>query len=157
MLKRGAAPAGFLAGLTFCGVAIYAHSFSWTAKPIQTVGSLAANFVMAALIAHCATSHSGMLVRSLKTRMLTAYGKYSYGMYVYHPVVFTLGGIPELRLLRHTPPAFGLLVSLPTLVLVQVALYFLARFSWNHFESPLLKYKARFTEPLPTGLKPASS
>jgi peptidoglycan/LPS O-acetylase OafA/YrhL len=147
LLDGWAVRVALLAGACFCGIAFFARSISWTTKPIQTVGSLSAAVGMAGLIAYCAVSQRGVVIRVLRSRFLTAYGRYSYGMYVYHPLLLTLASIPELRLLRHTRPSLALLVAVPLFLLGQLLVFWFARFSWIHFESPILRYKARFTEP----------
>ncbi len=147
LLDAWAARVALLGAACFCGVAMFAQSVSWTTKPIQTLGSLSAAIGMAGLIAYCAVSQRGIVIRFLRSRILTAYGKYSYGMYVYHPVLLTLASIPELRLLRHTKPSLGIVVAVPFFLLGQLSVFYVARFSWNHFESRILRYKARFTEP----------
>ena len=146
LLERWAVPVGLVSLTSFCGVAIYARSFSWTTEPIQTVGSLTAGCAMAALIAYCAISQRGAIIRVLRSKFLTAYGKYSYGIYVYHPLVLTAASIPELRLLRYKP-TLGIFIALPIFLLSQIVLFSVAKLSWNHFESPILRYKARFNEP----------
>lgn len=145
ILRRIAVPCAVIASLCFFGIAAAAGSVSWTTKPIQTVGSLAAALAIAGVIAYCVTTQSGLFIRTMQSRFLTVYGKYSYGMYVYHPIVFVLGSVPELRLLRYKP-SLGMFVALPAFFLTQLALFWVARLSWRYFESPILRYKTHFNE-----------
>lgn len=143
-VRRWTIPAGLGAFVCFFGIALYVQSFSWTEQLIQTVGALAAAAGMAALVAYCAMWQRGILIRVLRSRFLRAYGRYSYGMYVYHGVVFTVCAIPELRLLRYKPE-LGLVVAAPMFLIAQVAVFCTAKLSWTYFESPILRYKAKFT------------
>ncbi len=144
-LRSGAVGVGLTAFACFFGVALYARSFSWTEQPMQTAGALAAAIGMAALVAYCVVSQRGIFIRAFRSRLLTTYGRYSYGMYVYHGLVFTLCAIPELQLLRRKPE-LGLLVAGPMFLIAQAAIFWTAKLSWMYFESPILRYKAKFTD-----------
>jgi peptidoglycan/LPS O-acetylase OafA/YrhL len=95
----------------------------------------------ASLVCLCAVG-SGLLARIFSQRILRFFGKYSYGIYIYHGLYAAF--------LRHwisTQPVLERLGSLSTpmgAVLgggIAVAIAFL---SYNYFEAPLLRMKDRF-------------
>jgi peptidoglycan/LPS O-acetylase OafA/YrhL len=100
--------------------------------------------------------YGSVLVLALKWRPLNVvmnsavlrwFGKYSYGMYVWHPIVFIILLHSEfVRTLRGpaTPLAIGLNVAAALALMLIVTLV-----SWHLWEKQFLKLKARFPERAP--------
>lgn len=95
----------------------------------------------ASLVCLCAVG-SGILARIFSNRVLRFFGKYSYGIYVYHGLYAAL--------LRHwisTEPALERLGSLTTPLGVVLGVGIavgIAYLSYNYFEAPILRMKDRF-------------
>jgi len=95
----------------------------------------------ASLVCLCAVG-SGILAQIFSNRVLRFFGKYSYGIYVYHGLYAAL--------LRHwisTEPALarlgGLTTPLGVVLGVGIAVG-IAYLSYNYFEAPILRIKDRF-------------
>lgn len=100
--------------------------------------------------------YGSVLVLSLKWRPLNTvmnagvlrwFGKYSYGMYVWHPIVFIILLHSEaVRALRGpaTPLAIAVNVAVALAVMLAVTMA-----SWHLWEKQFLKLKARFPERAP--------
>ena len=67
----------------------------------------------------------------MQNSTLRAFGKYSYAMYVFHPVLEVLAHLPVTSFLIRFPLAIGLTWAM-------------ARVSWTLVESPFLRWKSRF-------------
>jgi peptidoglycan/LPS O-acetylase OafA/YrhL len=79
--------------------------------------------------------------RLLTSRWLGSFGKYSYGIYVWHALIW----IKSASLLRQYRSAFPAWVLVPVAILGGVAAsWVIARVSWYLIESPCAKVKERY-------------
>jgi peptidoglycan/LPS O-acetylase OafA/YrhL len=135
-----------LAGMgTFAMIVALVGSASWEEKPIQTIGAFAAAVGFTGLVLGAALYRSGPLYRFLMSPVLTAYGKYSYGIYVYHVVVLLHCDWIASWIVRHSPWTH-LMAPITIVVMANIAVFFIARSSYLLFEKPILSYKARFRD-----------
>ena len=82
----------------------------------------------------CFSGHRYLAV--LRSRLLGYTGQISYGLYLYHPIVFT-----AVRLIWHR---LGWRESLAVDGLRVAASFAVASLSWRYIERPLLRLKDRF-------------
>jgi peptidoglycan/LPS O-acetylase OafA/YrhL len=83
------------------------------------------------------------LERSLSHPAMRAIGRYSYGMYVFHPLVMT--GLTTVGFSEHLLPSIGgslILAKSVFAVGASVVTFVIARTSWRHFESKFLTPRA---------------
>lgn len=92
------------------------------------------------------------LDRFLQQDWLRAFGKYSYGIYVYHHPVFLVGAIlfTGVKLAGH-----DVIPSVPYCVALVAASFCVARISYELFEKRFLNMKKRFEPELPAKSVPA--
>jgi peptidoglycan/LPS O-acetylase OafA/YrhL len=129
----------------FCVTAVIAGDVTWKSRLIQTTGSIFIEIAFTALIFRAASSSEGLVKRIGTTGWLTAFGKYSYTIYVIHSVVYEhlvwlISWVSRKLSVPLTLPvrmAFGLFMI--------GTVFFLASLSWRYVESPLLSMKKRFT------------
>jgi len=147
---RGKLPyIAMVAVFTFAAGVIVAARFSnWErAIFVETYGLtlLAAGF--AAFVLHAAvTDDTGTLLQSiLGKRTLTRFGKYSYGIYVFHVPILMLCGVLIYRY-GGVPIFEKLWVSILYFVFLFGASFYTAKFSYEYFERHFLNLK-RFFEP----------
>src|SRR5262249_27226545 len=84
----------------------------------------------------CYTGHS--LLKPLRDRRLCYLGQISYGLYLYHPLVFTAGTLLHV--------SWGLNGSWWLDALKLAALIGVAALSWTYIERPILSLRDRFAE-----------
>lgn len=132
-------PVASVSGLLILAIVLIRHT-TYHADPVmQTVGySLLAVFFGAVLI----LSLTSPLQHLFNSGFLRWFGKYSYGMYVWHPVVFIL--VLHTDLARSIRGGTG-----PTEMIVSVfvalgAMIIVTLLSWYCWESQFLKLKHRF-------------
>jgi peptidoglycan/LPS O-acetylase OafA/YrhL len=82
----------------------------------------------------CAEGHT--LLAPLRNVWLCRTGQISYGLYLYHPLVY--GAVATLRL------ALGMRGSLAIDVFAFAACFVVASLSWRYIENPMLRLKAYF-------------
>jgi peptidoglycan/LPS O-acetylase OafA/YrhL len=141
-----------------CGVALLSLTIfcagiaaCWSHQPefFQTAGfSLLALAFAAVVFAVAATRSRPWPMRALETRPLVKLGTYSYGMYLLHvPLLETYRRVVLVRL----PPFWH--VNLAAVVASIGALwaltYYLAKFSFERFEAPILRLKRYVRVPNP--------
>ena len=138
--------------LTLAGMAAFAivgattGSFSWSKEPMQTIGALTAAVGFAGLVLCAALYRSGPLYRFLLSPVLTAYGKYSYGIYVYHIVILAHCGWVASWIMHRSPSNGRPVVAILAAVVANVVTFFVARTSYQFFEKPILSYKNLFRD-----------
>jgi len=133
--------------VAFAIVATVSGGCAWERKPVQTIGAFFAAVCFAGLVLLAVQRRSGPLHRFLTARFLTSCGKYSYGMYVYHIVIFAhvlWAGTWVTR--RFSSPSFVSLSAILTVVVSNIVVFAFSRFSYKHFEKPILAYKDRFSD-----------
>jgi peptidoglycan/LPS O-acetylase OafA/YrhL len=130
---------------SFLLIGVYAGGFSWKLLPIHTFGALAAGIGFAGVVLYAATCQSGFIYRVLTSSLLTGYGKYSYAIYVSHIAVFAHFSWVEAWLLRHVPASAGMAVAGAVFLASNVVAFTVGKLSWRYFESPILRYKAKFS------------
>jgi peptidoglycan/LPS O-acetylase OafA/YrhL len=114
------------------------------APAMQTVGyTILAFFFAAVLVFTVQARHGSQLQRILTTSVLRTLGKYSYGMYVFHMLLY-----PALVMLFHDPIR-GIVHStrLSEVVFAAVSItviFAVAWASWHLFEKHFLKLKRHF-------------
>jgi peptidoglycan/LPS O-acetylase OafA/YrhL len=112
---------------------------------VLTVGhSLIAFFFGAVLVLALTSARHSIVVRVFESRMLRFFGKYSYGMYVFHhPILFFKPGILPLAMI---PTIYGsqLLRQLVYLLVATAASVVLAMASWHLIEKQFLNMKKLF-------------
>jgi peptidoglycan/LPS O-acetylase OafA/YrhL len=118
---------------------------------VQTLGfsSLAVFFASALLVA-VAFPEQWIVRRLLSGRVLTAFGKYSYGLYVYHGLLLAVFHNKLMPIAAKLAPAgvknFGTAINY--MILASAASFAIAFASYHLFEKHLLKLK-RFFESRP--------
>jgi peptidoglycan/LPS O-acetylase OafA/YrhL len=113
---------------------------------ISVLGVTAFALMATGLVA--ASQHRvGWLHRVLTARPLIVAGKYSYGMYVYHAVLFLGFTWLARRLSPATAGEFSVWAALAYIVAALLVVTAVAAFSFHIFEAPLLKLKRHFPSP----------
>lgn len=108
-----------------------------------SIPALSLGFGALLLLTLTATSRS-WLQRVFGSRILRFYGRYSYGLYVWHPFVGRLllnAGFTQLLVQRLIPG--GALTALVTFVLKSAIATIVALCSWRLIEQPFLRLKDR--------------
>jgi len=123
---------------------------------MQSVGFSAlavlfATIVLSAFLSHGAT---GSAEEALQKPMLTALGKYSYGIYVYH-VPILMAGFAALEPTLRTQESAWLSVAFAGAATLTV--YVVAKGSYESFEKRFLRLKQRFKPELPVESPPLST
>ena len=142
------------AGVCLFGLCLIAPSTAYTDSSMWTLGFTLISLVSASLVL-LALRPGGFVRWLFSGRILRTFGKYSYGMYVYHfPLMVLLTPMrnPLLSVLGSE------VLAKATFVLASLAINFaLALASFRYFESPILKLKSRFdydrnSAPRPAGV-----
>lgn len=148
-LRRRAVLCGAVAATIFAAIVLSQRSFSATNAGIVTIGSSALAATFGSLIVLAVTEHR--VRRVFEWSSLRTLGKYSYGLYVWHPLLFII--------VMHSEPARALRggngvteAILSSVVAVAVTAVATA-VSWHLYEKQFLKLKDRF----PTGPGPRPS
>jgi peptidoglycan/LPS O-acetylase OafA/YrhL len=144
-LVRAAWPLGLACGVGLVGVWAATGGFSSYDPLVQTAGySLLALFFGAGLLLAVNAGTAGIAGRTLRSPVLSFFGKYSYGLYVVHPNVRDV--LQHLFPIRSiavwvNAPALAAVVFVGLAFSVSVALAWL---SWHLYEKHFLKLKAYF-------------
>ena len=146
----GTVPRRALAVMAASGAAILAlidiidpHAFVWDSGRVYTltVGLTGFILIYGALVG--STQYSiPYLTAALNWAWLRSFGKYSYGIYVYHHILFLFAAHAIVR--AGLFPYMRIRVALPFMLLNIAAAYGIAWLSFNYFESLFLQMKDRF-------------
>jgi peptidoglycan/LPS O-acetylase OafA/YrhL len=113
-------------------------------SPIQIVGYLLLDLVLAAVLVHAVASpERGRLNAALAARPLRCLGRYAYGIYVYNSI-FLLAAERSLLLPRLVAASGPILGRLAYVVLLAVSTLGTAWLSWHLLEKHFLKLKRYF-------------
>jgi peptidoglycan/LPS O-acetylase OafA/YrhL len=127
-------------------LAIDPHRAHW---PRQVFESLTLGLTFAGLVAYIVAQPTPNVLRGLcESRFLRFFGKYSYGLYIFHHLLF-----PEwLAILNGTHRATGIyrLAVAVMFVVATTTSIGLSMASWRYFESPLLELKKYFVYKAPS-------
>jgi len=144
-LVRRAAPTLAMIGALLVAVFLWRDGLQRRDDLMQTVGyTLLAYFFAALLIRTIAAPPGSAVERTFTRPALRMFGRYSYGLYVYHfPIIYVVNGVYSPTAM---PEVFG--SRLPAYVLyagVVTALSLAASWvSWAAYEKHFLKLKFRF-------------
>ena len=115
---------------------------------VETFGFslLAVGFSALVLFAASTDGDRSPLQRALRNRVLTDFGKYSYGIYVYHVPLFTVGNVLINLYLLTAVKANPLLFGVSYFIFLFATSFFVAKLSYECFERYFLGLK-RYFEP----------
>lgn len=117
---------------------------SWKVVPIA-LPALAIGFGAMLLLA-VAADDASLLARFFRSRVLRFYGRYSYGLYVWHPLVgwtLTGAGLTQQVIARAVPG--GAATAVTSFLVRGGVATLVALVSWNLIEQPFLRLKDRAT------------
>ncbi len=143
-LGASARTAFILSACAFCAIAAAAGDISWNSRLIQVVGSVFIETAFTALVFKAAVPGLSLVKRIGTAGWLTAFGRYSYTMYVIHVAVY----FHLMWLIAWITRRFSVRLTLPAEMvcglLMIATVFFLASLSWRYIEFPLLSLKKRF-------------
>ncbi len=148
-----AAPlAAFVAGV------LYAADVSGATRFYQSIGYTLLAIGFSALVLRAALSDGSpiLMQRVLCNPWLRQFGKYSFGLYVYHVPIL---GACDIIIYRQLPET---LTSIPLFGVVYVTFlaivsFLVAKFSYENFERKILNLKTHFESRYPSGLGPRNA
>jgi peptidoglycan/LPS O-acetylase OafA/YrhL len=134
-----------------CGALLLAGLFITRGWPrnsavSQTIGYTVLALAFVALVAAAVGDHlagRGVAGRVLGHPVLRGFGRYSYGIYIFHPLLATFVGLPLLRRLAPTPPS--VLVGIGYVLAATAASYGVGFLSYHLFERHFLALKRYFS------------
>jgi peptidoglycan/LPS O-acetylase OafA/YrhL len=136
-------PAAMVAGtmfVVFFAMVIFRHSKSHQDLVIGTVG-LSVLWAMYGSVLILALNWKP-LESMMMLPVLRWFGKYSYGLYVWHPIIFMLVFHNDVaRRLRH---GSGLMPELASAAVALTVMFAVTLLSWHLWEKQFLKFKHRF-------------
>ena len=142
-------PTLLLCGCLWTGIAIRYGGLDWQHHwLLATFGFSLLALTFACVLAICLTK-GGALARLLSSSVLNFFGRYSYGLYVYHLTLFGVIALPLRGLLLQRFHSRVLAVLLPGLVTLTLSTT-IAWLSFHLFEKQFLKLKSRFGETVST-------
>jgi peptidoglycan/LPS O-acetylase OafA/YrhL len=144
LLRRVARWARWTCGFAVAALFVVRAGLSNVDPPVQIIGFSCLAGFFGGVVAGCAApTRESMLQRVFKGRFLRALGKYSYGLYVFHPLVFGLYlEALAVRLLAGWPSA-GIFASVAA---IKIGLTFLVAFvSWHVYEAPMMRLRRFFS------------
>lgn len=147
--KRRPIPKSWIAACAFVGMSFlvfiglsYPTEFVATGRWMTTIGITAFALLSGALVA--LSQHHSPLQRVLTLKWLRTVGKYSYGMYVYHLLLFL-----PVRSYLLSGAASWIHLNFPEKILFMIseimAVFVVAKLSYDHFESRFLNLKRYFS------------
>ena len=137
----------FAAGTAIIGYIALFHraELLGTAFYMHTIGVTGFALISGSLVA-VSQYRFRVLQVPLTIPLLRSFGKYSYGIYVYHSIVFVVGTLVLQRVFRWELPA-SLPMSLLATAVMTAATFAIAKLSYDHFEMRFLSLK-RYFEPV---------
>lgn len=120
------------------------HDFNPKFSLVRTVGFSVLALMFGAILVISMTGRSnGLASRVLGGRVLRFFGKYSYGLYIFHVLIVppVREWAPAVRMAGHVGAFGGLAVHIAVCFLVSIAM---ALLSWHLFEKWFLKLKRFF-------------
>jgi peptidoglycan/LPS O-acetylase OafA/YrhL len=142
--KRLLAAAAAAAGFGLVTIAAGGHLQLLYGGPLMsTYGLTCVAVLFGAFIAYSLLFHGDALPKAVKARWLRTFGRYSYGMYVFHlPLYYLFDHLARTYLSLTFPlPGFQSLIYVGSLISVT---YGVAWISYNVFEQRFLRLKGRF-------------
>jgi peptidoglycan/LPS O-acetylase OafA/YrhL len=121
----------------FSGAPVAAFALAGIALSLRA-SPLVVDICMVLIVAACVVREDHWLRPILTCRPIALIGTVSYGMYLFHGLVYNVLGAIATGLARHGIPAFLLASSLT---------YFVAALSYRYYESFFLRLKSRFAAP----------
>lgn len=149
--------AGFAAaaalGLVIVGFTGYRQLY-YDGPFMSTIGFSSLAILFTVLIAYCLEFNDGLLPQALQARWLRAFGRYSYGLYVFHlPIYYAWYHLTRDVLSIELPPKG--IYSFLYLGLLIGSSYAVAWVSFNFFEERFLRLKRRFEPVFPATVSSA--
>lgn len=110
---------------------------------VRSVLLLSLALVFSFVVFHCATRTGtpSLLAGAMRNRTLQNLGRYSYGMYVLHPLVLRYAMPRIAHSVKWLPTTAAILVAMAVSVAI---IYGVARLSWFVLEERFLRWKDRF-------------
>jgi peptidoglycan/LPS O-acetylase OafA/YrhL len=136
--------AGLLAAVAILMLARGTNGFDMFSPLVYTAGWSLTALVSGAVVFAAATPGGGPLRRVLCWRWLRSFGRYSYAIYLLHPLITQLVPVYWLRLLSHQPVAVYWLGVLAFPLVVALGGWVMGWVSWHVLERPFLRLKDRF-------------
>jgi peptidoglycan/LPS O-acetylase OafA/YrhL len=113
-------------------------------RPVHVWGVLALSIASACLVLHCATRPLSVVSKGFSLRPMREFGKVSYGLYVWHPLVIAVI-LPRIHpLAPGIPPLEQVTVKVLVMLILVAFTYATALLSWTLFEHPILRFKKYF-------------
>jgi peptidoglycan/LPS O-acetylase OafA/YrhL len=144
-LSRLALPIAALLSLAALVIFVLRKGFAGYDPVVSTIGlTILACLFGAVLVVALTSAHDTFVARAFGSSFLSFFGRYSYGIYVFHhPILFFKTGLVPLALV---PSVFGsqLLRQLVFVVIATAVAVTLAFSSWHLFEKRFLKLKTFF-------------
>jgi peptidoglycan/LPS O-acetylase OafA/YrhL len=130
-MRRWIVPTALAGAVVLCGLVLFRPSVRFVDPGMMTIGYTAIDWMFAGLVFTAATARS----RFLESSVLRAAGRYSYGLYVYHPIVmwWIVRHVPVLEESQWASAIGGAVGSIV-----------LAYVSYRFYESQFLALKDRF-------------
>jgi peptidoglycan/LPS O-acetylase OafA/YrhL len=127
----------FLSGATVVAVVLIAETTSPHSESMTRFGYSALGFCFACgvLSIYLQSGSRGALNRAIRNPILMSFGKYSYGMYIFHLFMNALIDVPVIGHI--------LFICSVNIIAKIVSTYVIAFLSWNCFEQHFLKLRDR--------------
>ncbi|HEY0306938.1 MAG TPA: acyltransferase [Acidobacteriaceae bacterium] len=129
--------------ILFIAVWTHGHELIATSTWMQTIGVTGFALLGGGLLA-LSQHHPPMLQRVLTLRPLRSFGKYSYGIYMYHSVLFSIIGLFYAHYHYSRNFTLGTPVGLLIIGAAIALCYLVAKISFDYFEMRFLMLKRHF-------------
>ena len=145
ILSRWIWPAGIVSGVVLISIFAWKRGFHVTDNLVMTIGFSALALMFGSLVGlSIIVPQDSWLGKLLSHPVLRIFGRYSYALYIFHPIVVfshqtLIGKKPLPFFFGSQLPALGLLIAFLTGVSLVIAWC-----SWHGYESHFLKLKSIF-------------